>query len=211
LRIKKQYGMFDQMGMVDASKAAVPFSDPIVVETSKQSAQKAIIVIKDELGVLPLDQKKKVLLINQQYSIKTPNDAYDHPALFSQLMEQDWPSLQTYETKFGLDAKDEEGVLKFVKANKFDVILCTNYYDRQEKPNTYVKALIDQGYPVVLITNTPYCIKDNAGLIPSAKTIVLNMNLTPDGMRTTKGVLLGKIKAGGSWPLSNYDPFKLRK
>ncbi len=211
LRIKKQYGMFDQMGMVDASKAAVPFSDPIVVETSKQSAQKAILVIKDELGALPLDQKKKVLLINQQYSIKTPNDAYDHPALFSQLMEQDWPSLQTYETKFGLDAKDEEGVMKFVKANKFDVILCTNYYDRQEKPNGYVKALIDQGYPVVLITNTPYCIKDIAGLIPSAKTIVLNMNLTPDGMRTTKGVLLGKIKAGGSWPLSNYDPFKLRK
>jgi beta-N-acetylhexosaminidase len=211
LKIKKQYGMFDKMGMVDASKAAVPFSDPIVIETSKKSAQKAIIVVKDELGALPLDKKKKVLLINQQYSIKTPNDAYDHPALFSQLMEQDWPSLQTYETKFGLDAKDEEGVLKFVKANKFDLILCTNYYDRQEKPNTYVKALIDQGYPVVLITNTPYCIKDNAGLIPSAKTIVLNMNLTPDGMRTTKAVLLGEIKAGGSWPLSNYDPFKLRK
>jgi beta-N-acetylhexosaminidase len=211
LRIKKQYGLFDKMGMVDASKAAVPFSDPIVVETSKKSAQKAILVVKDELGALPLDKKKKVLLINQQYSIKTPNDAYDHPALFSQLMEQDWPSLQTYETKFGLDAKDEEGVMKFVKANKFDLILCTNYYDRQEKPNTYVKALIDQGYPVVLITNTPYCIKDNAGLIPSAKSIVLNMNLTPDGMRTTKAVLLGKIKAGGSWPLSNYDPFKLRK
>jgi beta-N-acetylhexosaminidase len=211
LRIKKQYGMFDKMGMVDAAKAAVPFSDPIVVETSKKSAQKAILVVKDELGALPLDKKKKVLLINQQYSIKTPNDAYDHPALFSQLMEQGWPSLQTYETKFGFDAKDEEGVMKFVKANKFDLILCTNYYDRQEKPNAYVKALIDQGYPVVLITNTPYCIKDIAGLIPSAKTIVLNLNLTPDGMRTAKAVLLGQLKPEGSWPLSNHDPFKLRK
>jgi beta-N-acetylhexosaminidase len=211
LRIKKQYGMFKKMGLVNAARAAAPFSDPVVIETSKKAAQKAILVVKDELGALPLDKSKKVLLINQQYSIKTPNDVYDHPALFSQLMEQGWPSLQTYETKFGLDPKEEEGVLKFVKANKFDLILCTNYYDRQEKPNNYVKALIDQGYPVVLITNTPYCIKDVAGLIPSAKTIVLNMNLTPDGLRTAKAVLLGKLKPKGSWPLSNYDPFKLRK
>jgi beta-N-acetylhexosaminidase len=211
LRIKKQYGLFETMGMVKAAKAAVPFSDPVIIETSKEAAQKAILVVKDELGALPLDKGKKVLLINQQYSIKTPNDAYDHPALFSQLMEQGWPTLQTYETKFGYDAKEEEGVLKFVQARNFDLILCTNYYDRQEKPNAYVKALIDQGYPVVLITNTPYCIKDTAGLIPSAKTIVLNLNLTPEGMRTAKAVLLGQIKAGGSWPLSNYDPFKLRK
>jgi len=211
LRIKEQYGMFKTMGMVDAAKAAKPFSDPVVVSTVKKVSQKAILVVKDELGALPLNKKKKVLLINQQNSIKSPNDVYDHPALFSELMEQDWPALQTYETKFGLDAKDEEGVLKFVAANKFDLILCTNYYDRQEKPNTYVKALIDKGYPVVLITNTPYCIKEVAGLIPTARTIVLNMNLTPEGLRTAKAVLHGKLKPQGKWPLSNYDPFKLRK
>ena len=211
LRIKKQYGLFDNMGLVEAAKAAVPFSNPVIVETSKRAAQKAILVVKDELGALPLDKKKKVLLINQQCSIKSPNDIYDHPALFSQLMEQDWPSLQTYETKFGSDAKEEEGVLKFVQANKFDLILCTNYYDRAEKPNAYVKALIDQGYPVVLITNTPYCIAEIAGLIPSAKTAVLNMTLTPEGLRTAKAVLFGKLNPEGSWPLSNYDPFKLRK
>ena len=211
LRIKKKYGLFKKMGMVKAEKAAKPFFDPIVVETCKKAAQKAILVVKDELGALPLDKSKKVLLINQQNSMKSPNDIYDHPALFAQLMEQDWPSLQTYETKFGFDAKDEEGVLKFVQANKFDLILCTNYYDRQEKPNGYVKALIDQGQPVVLITNTPYCIKGIAGLIPSAKTAVLNMNLTPEGLRTAKAVLFGQLAPEGSWPLSNYDPFHLRK
>ncbi|HZP59501.1 MAG TPA: glycoside hydrolase family 3 N-terminal domain-containing protein [Opitutaceae bacterium] len=211
LRIKKKYGLFKKMGMVKPEKAAKPFSDPIVIETCRKASQKAILVVKDELAALPLDKSKKVLLVNQQNSIKTPNDIYDHPGLFAQLMEQDWPSLQTYETKFGLDAKDEEGVLKFVKANKFDLIICTNYYDRQEKPNTYVKALIDQGYPVLLITNTPYCIKESAGLIPSAKTAVLNMNLTPEGLRTAKAVLFGQLQPEGSWPLSNYDPFKLRK
>jgi beta-N-acetylhexosaminidase len=211
LRIKKQYGLFRKMGHVDAKKAAVPFRDKIVVDTAKKAAQKAILVVKDELGAFPLKKNQRVLLINQQNSIKTPNDLYDHPALFAQLMEEEWPTLQTFETRFGYDEKEDQNVLKFVEANPFDLILCTNYYDRAEKPHCYVKALIDKGYPVVLITNTPYCIKEIAGLIPSAKSIVLNMNLTPEGLRTTRAVLFGKMKPQGSWPLSNYDPFKLAR
>ena len=60
---------------------------------------------------------------------------------------------------------------------------------------------------MVLISNTPYCIASTGGLIPSAQTIVLNMNLTPEGLRTTRAVLFGEIEAEGVWPLSNYHPF----
>lgn len=208
LGVKLKYGLFDDMGVVEAAQAAKPYSDPIIIETSKKAAQNAILVVKDELGALPIDQNKKVLLINQQNSIKSPNDQWDHPGLFSQLMEEDWLTLQTYETTFGSNPTQDEAVLNFVETNPFDLILCTNYYDRQEKPNTYVKALIDRGYPVVLITNTPYCIKEVGGLIPSAASIVLNLNLTPEGLRTTKEVLFGKLEPKGQWPLSNYNPFK---
>jgi beta-N-acetylhexosaminidase len=211
LAIKKRYGLFDQMGRVDASKASVPFEDPIVVETSRQAAQHAILVAKDELGALPLDRSKRVLLINQQYSLKTPNDVHDHPALFAQLMEEGWPTLQVYETPFGFNEKEEAAAVRFAEEARWDLILCTNYYDRAEKPHTYVKALIDKGLPVALITNTPYCIGGIAGLIPEAKTVVLNMNLTPEGMRTTREVLLGRLAPKGTWPLSNYDPLGLRR
>lgn len=207
LRLKQKYGLFDKMGMVDADQAAAPYSDPVIVETSRRAARRAIIVVKDELGALPLDRTKKVLLISQQNSIKSPNDIYDHPALFAQLVEQDWPTLQTYETRFGSDAKQDADVLAFVAAHKFDLIVCTNYYDRQEKPGGYAKALIDAGHRVVLISNTPYCIGGTGGLLPSAKTIILNMNLTPEGLRTTKAVLFGEIEAEGAWPLANYNPF----
>jgi beta-N-acetylhexosaminidase len=210
LSIKKRYGLFDQMGQVDASKASAPFKDELVVNTAKEAAQHAILVAKDELGALPLDKKKRVLLINQQYSLKTPNDFYDHPALFAQLMEEGWPSLQTYETGFGFNEKEDEAVVRFVEEGRYDLILCTNYYDRAEKPHTYVKTLIDKGLPVVLITNTPYGIKGIAGLIPEAKTIVLNMNLTPEGLRTTREVLLGRVQPKGAWPLSNHDPLGLK-
>jgi beta-N-acetylhexosaminidase len=211
LKIKKDYGMFKKMGMVNPEKAAVPYRDKFVVQTAEKAAQKAIIVVKDELKAIPLKKNQKVLLINQQNSIKSANDLYDHAALFQQIMEECWPELQTFETQFGYSEKEDAQVVKFVEENKFDIIICTNYYDRQDKPHTYPKTLIDKGYPVVLITNTPYCIKEVGGLIPSAKTSILNMNLTPEGLRASKSVLLGEKKAEGSWPLSNFDPFNLRK
>lgn len=210
IRIKKEYGMFEKMGMVNAEKAAVPYKDEVIVQTSQKAAQKAIMIVKDELNALPLNKNKKVLLINQQNSIKSANDLYDHPALFQQVMEEGWPALQTFETQFGFNEKEDAQVVQFVEDNNFDLIVCTNYYDRQEKPHTYPKTLIDKGYPVILITNTPYCIKEIGGLIPNAKTSILNMNLTPEGLRTSKAVLLGEKKAEGSWPLSNYDPFNLK-
>lgn len=209
LSIKYDYGLFENMGKVDASKAAEPFTDRIVVETSKKAARKAILVPKDELGALPLDTTKKILLINQQNSIKTPNDIYDHPALFQEIMEAEIPTLQTYETAFGANDEDEIGVIKFVTENKFDIIICTNFYDRAAAPHKYVKELIDKGYPVILITNTPYCIQGIGGMIPEAKTIILNLNLTPEGYRTTRDVLLGRIKPEGFWPLKNYNPLNI--
>jgi len=209
LAMKLKYGLFDNMGIVDAARAAESYQNPVIIETSKRAAQNAIMVPKDELGVLPLDRSRKVLLINQQNSIKCPNDRYDHPSLFQEIMEETWPALQTYETAFGSTPEQDDAVVRFVEANDFDLILCTNYYDRQEKPNTYARQLIDAGKPVALITNTPYCIKEHGGCIPCAKTIILNMNLTPEGLRTAKKVLFGELQPKARWPLANYDPFSL--
>ena len=209
LSIKYDYGMFDNMGIVDASKASEPYFDRVVLETAERAAQKSIMVCKDELKALPLDKSKKVLLINQQNSIKTPNDSYDHPALFQEIMEKEWPSLQTFEVGFGLNQDEDARVAAFAEAGGYDLILCTNWYDRSEKPHTFVKTLIDKGLPVVLITNEPYCI-GTGGLLPSAKTVVLNMNLTPTGLDMTRRVLFGETEPQGQWPLTNYDPMGLK-
>jgi len=211
LAMKLKYGLFDRMGIVDAARAARPYRDPVIVETSKRVAQNAILVTRDKLNALPLDRSRKTLLINQLNSIKCPNDSFDHPGLFQEIMEADWPELQTYETTFGSTKEQDKAVMDFVEQNEFDLILCTNYYDRQEKPNTYAKQLIDAGKPIVLLTNTPYCIKENGGCIPGAQTVIVNMNLTPEGLRTAKAVLFGELEPKGRWPLSNYDPFGLKQ
>lgn len=209
LALKAKYGLFEDLGRVDPAGATEPFGDPVVVETAQRAAQQAVLVAKDDLEALPLDKSQKVLLINQLNTIKSPYDTYDHPGLFSQLLEAEWPSLQTYEVEFGYNEDDEQGVLDFVAARDYDLILCTNFYDRSSQPHTFVKALIDQGLPVVLITNTPYCIRGRGGLIPEAPTIILNMNLTPEGYRTTRDVLFGRLEPQGQWPLANYNPLGL--
>ncbi len=209
LRLKQKYRLFEDLGRVDPTEAAEPFQASFVIETSKRAAQHAILIARDELEALPLDTSQNVLLINQLNDIKTPNDAYDHPGLFSQLLEAEWPTLQTYEVAFGYNEADEQAVLDFVAARDYDLIICTNFYDRSAKPHTFVKDLIEQGLPVILITNTPYCIKGVGGLIPEAYTIILNMNLTPEGYRATRDVLFGRLQAKGTWPLANYNPLDL--
>jgi beta-N-acetylhexosaminidase len=169
LGMKYDYGMFDNMCKVDASKASEPYRDPEILEVAERAAQRAIMVCKDELGALPLDPSKKILLINQQNSIKTPNDIYDHPALFQEIMERSIPTLHTLEVDFGFNEEDEKTAVAYAEAGNYDLIICTNWYDRSQKPHTYVKELIDKGLPVVLISNEAYCIKESGGLIPSRK------------------------------------------
>jgi hypothetical protein len=150
-----------------------------------------------------------MLLINQRNDIKSPNDRFDHPALFQDLMEEELPDLQCYETSFGLDPKEEARILAFVQDKGYELIVCTNWYDRSSKPQTYAKALVDAGYPVALVTNDPYCAKGLGGALPSAPTLLLCMNLSPQGLRMVRDVLFGRETPLGSWPLANYDPFGL--
>jgi beta-N-acetylhexosaminidase len=209
LSMKEKYGLFEKMGMADPAQAAAAYSDPVVLSTAEEAARKAMIVVKDELHALPLDRAKKMLLINQRNDIKSPNDRFDHPALFQDLMEEELPDLQCYETSFGFDPKEEERVLAFVRDKGYELIVCTNWYDRSHKPQAYAKALIDAGYPVLLITNDPYCAKGLGGALPGAPTLLLCMNLSPQGLCMARDILFGREKAQGRWPLVNYDPFGL--
>jgi len=209
LSLKEKYGLFEKMGMVDPALADETYSDPIVLSTASEAARKATLVLKDDLKALPLDRTKKMLLINQRNDIKSPNDRFDHPALFQDLMEEELPELQCYETSFGLDPNEEARILAFVQDKGYELIVCTNWYDRSSKPQTYAKALVDAGYPVALVTNDPYCAKGLGGALPSAPTLLLCMNLSPQGLRMVRDVLFGRETPLGSWPLANYDPFGL--
>jgi len=210
LSLKFKYGLFSKMGKVKPEKVRKPFNDSYVVQTEKKAAVNAVMVCKDQLQALPLSANKKTLLINQQNTTKTPNDYWDHPSLFQEIMEKELPDISVIETEFGYAEEDEKFIFSHLNNKQYDLIICTNFYDRASQPQQYVKKLIDQDYPVLIITNTPYCIKECGGLLTDAKSIILNMNLNPQGLKTCAEVLLGKTKPQGRWPISNYDPLSLR-
>lgn len=209
LKIKIDYGLFDNFGMVDPGFADEPYNDPIIVGTAREAARSASLIVKDDLGAIPLDRSRRVLLINQQNSVKSANDEWDHPALFQELLEAELPQLQTIETQFGQNDADEKTIERILRQDRYDLIVVTNFYDRQFEPQRYARTLIERGLPVLLITNTPYNIKESGGMIPGAPTILLSMNLTPMGLAMMRDIILGREVPTGKWPLSNYNPFDL--
>lgn len=214
LGIKYDYGLFKDQGFVDPEFADAPYADPVILRTAREAARSASIIVKDELKAIPLDRQKRVLLINQQNSVKTANDQWDHPALFQELMEEELADLQTIETQFGRDGKgepttDEQTIDRVLRDREFDLIIVTNFYDRQFEPQRYAADLVKRGFPVLLITNTPYTIKEVGGLLPDAPAILLSMNLTPMGLEMMRDIVLGREVPNGSWPVSNYNPFNL--
>jgi len=209
LTMKEKFGLFDTMGMVDPERASEPYFDSVVLTTAREAARKAILIAKDDLTAIPLDKTKNILLVNQRNEVKSPYDTFDHPALFQDLMEAELPGLQTYETSFSFDPKEEDRLLQYIGDTKYDLIICTDWYDRSAKSQTYCKALIDAGQNVLLITNDPYCAKGVGGAIPTAPSIIIDMNLSPEGLRMAVEVLFGRELPQAQWPLSNFDPFHL--
>lgn len=209
LKVKIDYGLFDNFGEVDSSFADEPYDDPIIVGTAREAARGASLIVKDDLGAMPLDPSKRVLLINQQNAVKSANDEWDHPGLFQELMENELPRLQTIETEFGRSETDENTIDRVLNRDEHDLIIVTNFYDRQFEPPRYAKTLIERGLPVLLVTNTPYNIKQVGGMIPEAPAILLSMNLTPMGLAMMRDIILGREVPAGQWPLSNYNPFNL--
>jgi beta-N-acetylhexosaminidase len=209
LKVKLEYGLFDSYGIVEPEMADEPYDDPVIIGTSREAARGASLIVKDELKAIPLDREKKILLINQQNSVKSANDQWDHPALFQELMEVELPRLQTIETEFGRSEMDEKTIDRLLKQNRYDLIVVTNFYDRQFEPHHYPATLIGRGLPVLLITNTPYTIKEYGGMLCDAPSVLLSMNLTPQGLEMIRDILLGREIPTGQWPITNYNPFKL--
>ena len=209
LGIKYDYGLFDAFGMVDPELADEPYSDPVILSTAWEAARGATLIAKDDLGAIPLDARKRILLINQQNAVKSANDEWDHPALFQELMEREIPSLQTIETQFGRSETDDKTIERVLASTEFDLIIVTSCYDRQLEPQRYALDLIKRGLPVLLVTNTPYTIKEVGGMLTDAPSILLSMNLTPTGLHMMRDVILGREIPAGSWPLGNYNPFDI--
>lgn len=200
LRMKHRRGLFTNGAQVDASKADAPIRDTSVMELSAEAACRAAIVLRDNEGLLPLSARQRILVIEQRLEdVYLGQNPSLHRLCFTEAMLDRSMNIVAADTEFKATTEDEAFVLSL--ADDADVVVVTNHYLRGDQNNsTLVRKLLDKDARVVLVTNTPY----EMTVVPGVKTAVCTFAYTPESMKVAAGILFGKEKARGEWPLVNY-------
>jgi beta-N-acetylhexosaminidase len=192
LRMKYDQGLFETAGKKDPKKAqAYALSKP-VIDFSWDVAKKALIVMRDDKKMLPLNPKQKMLVIEQRIPYEfVGKDPYMHQHMFCEDMVNYSTNLILVDTDFAANEEEINECLELAK--QVDVVVMTNYYARIVKTGNnrlLVKKLKEAGKKVVVVTNFPYV----EGTTSEADAVVCNFSGTPDSIRAAADLLFGEIK-----------------
>jgi beta-N-acetylhexosaminidase len=192
LCMKVDQGLFEKAGKMDPEKTRIHVHSKEVQGFSREVAEKAQLVVRDDKKLLPLSKEKKILVIEQiiPYSF-LGKDLYSHPHMFCEQMAKHSMNLLLDDT--GFHAGDEEVEEALQLAKQADLVVMTNYFARIEKKGNnqhLVKALKKAGHTVVVVTNFPY----RRGVTREADAVVCNFSGSPDSIRASADLLWGAFK-----------------
>jgi beta-N-acetylhexosaminidase len=192
LCMKYDQGLFEKAGKMDPHQTTAIVRSKENIDFSWEVANKALLVVRDDKKLLPLNKDKKILVIEQ--CIPYPflgKDLYSHPHMFSEQMAKHSINLLLDDTRFHADEEDVDEALKLAK--EADLVVMTNYYARIEKKGNnehLVKALKAAGHTVVVVTNFPY----RRGTTQEADAVICNFSGSPDSIRVAADLLFGTVK-----------------
>ncbi|MBN1430142.1 MAG: glycoside hydrolase family 3 C-terminal domain-containing protein [Anaerolineae bacterium] len=203
LRMKYDQGLFETAGKNDPENTRAIARSREVIDFSWEVARKALMVIRDDKNLLPLNQDQKILVVEQIHPYEfVGKDMYSHPHMFSEQMTTHSTNLILDDTKFY--ATDEDIAEAMELAKQADLVVMTNYYARIEKRGNnqrLAKMLKEAGHTVVVMTNYPYI----EGITEEADAVVCNFSASPDSIRIAADLLFGKVETSPSTSL----PIKL--
>jgi beta-N-acetylhexosaminidase len=192
LRMKYDQGLFETAGKKDPKKAQAYAMSKPVVDFCWDIAKKALIVMRDDKKMLPLNPKQKILVIEQRIPYEfCGKDPYHHSHMFCEEMVNHSTNLILTDTEFAVTEDEMAECLELAK--QADVVVMTNYYARIVKAGNnrlLAKKLEEAGHKVVVVTNFPYV----EGTTSEADVVVCNFSGTPDSIRVSADLLFGKIK-----------------
>ncbi|MCJ7729562.1 MAG: hypothetical protein MUO27_06770 [Sedimentisphaerales bacterium] len=192
LRMKFDQGLFETAGKKDPKKAQAYAMSKPVIDFSWDVAKKALLVMRDDKKMLPLNPKQKMLVIEQRIPYEfVGKDPYMHTHMFCEAMVNHSTNLILTDTDFA--ASDDEIAECLELAKQADLVVMTNYYARIVKSGNnrlLVKKLKETGHKIVVVTNFPYV----EGTTNEADVVVCNFSGTPDSIRVSTDLLFGKIK-----------------
>lgn len=203
LKMKYEQGLFETAGKMDPEKTKAITRNKEIVDFSWDIAKKALIIMRDDKKMLPLNPKQKILVIEQRIPYEfVGKDPYNHTHMFCEQMVKNSENLILVDTEFSAFEDEIKECLELAK--QADLVVMTNYYARIVKSGNnqlLAKKLKQAGHKVVVVTNNPYI----EGTTKEADVVVCNFSGTPDSIRASADLLFGKIKPS----LSTKLPIKL--
>ncbi len=192
LNMKYDQGLFEKAGKMDSKKAQAYASSKQVIDFSWDVAQKALMVMRDDKKMLPLNPAQKMLVIEQRIPYEfVGKDPYHHSHIFCEAIVNHSTNLILTDTEFSAFEEEIEECLELAK--QVDLVVMTNYYARIVKAGNnqlLAKKLKEAGHKIVVVTNFPYI----EGTTKEADAVVCNFSGTPDSIRISTDLLFGKIK-----------------
>jgi beta-N-acetylhexosaminidase len=192
LRMKYDQGLFETAGKKDPKKAQDYAMSKQVSDFSWDVAKKALIVMRNNKKMLPLNPKKKILVIEQRIPYEfCGKDPYMHTHMFCEAMVNHSTNLILTDTDFSASEDEIKECLELAK--QADLVVMTNYYARIVKSGNnqlLAKKLKKAGKKIVVVTNYPYI----EGTTKEADAVVCHFSGTPDSIRVSTDLLFGKIK-----------------
>jgi len=192
LSMKYDQGLFVTAGKADPRKAQSFATRKAMADFSWNVAKKALLVMRDDKKMLPLNPKQKILVIEQRIPYEfLGKDPYCHTHMFCEAMINHSQDVILVDT--GFSAFEDEITECLELAKQADLVVMTNYYARIVKAGNnqlLARKLKEAGHQVVVVTNSPYI----EGTTQEADAVVCNFSGTPDSIRISTDLLFGKIK-----------------
>jgi beta-N-acetylhexosaminidase len=192
LAAKARIGLLDPPnGIVNLDRVNEIITDPEHAGVARQAAESAVVVLRDQSGILPLKATARVLVVEEVSSLmRRLNDSTAYPgALYHALLDHGIAA--TY-TDFDAEAFEKAWPIIQSRAADAAVIVHTGFYERAGRNAKDLHArFVSLGKPTVFVTNSPY------PLIVSSEmpTVVVTFSAFAVSMQAAADVMCGKRSA----------------
>ncbi|MEG2653056.1 MAG: hypothetical protein RSA17_05720, partial [Ruthenibacterium sp.] len=180
-------------------------TNPRCQNAQKTTAEKSVLVCRDEAKLLPLAQNAHALVIEQRVPRQfCPNNGHWYHGMLYDALCRFSNELSYIET--GMQCSQIEHTMIFEHLNQFNLVIMSNWYYRDEigSNNALAQELVRAGKRVIVVGDTPY----EAQCIPQeVQTAVVQFGVTPDSIRTVAEVLFGARAVQAVWPIAYRPPF----
>lgn len=198
LRVKHEYGLFEDGGIVDPVAADAYQDDPDACATEIAVAEAATLLMRDRKQILPFPADARILLIDQTGGTLTYiNNFHHHPGVFWEAFLEMNENVLCVEIDGGKVPDEETSARVRRRVEEADYIVAVNNdMHRKGKFNTaLLEELAGTGKPMVVVTNSPYKTSD----VFDAVLVLFGSNTA--GLKAAAEIILGRRKPMGCMPL----------